>query len=60
MWMSDVFVLLMLENWKFCQEKHLPRVSGVDRKSSGTLSGITRRSLVMPDSDPWDGFFYVW
>ena len=34
MWMSDVFDLLMLENWKFCKEKHLPRVSGVDRKSA--------------------------
>ena len=34
---------------------------GVYRKllPSESSSGITRQSLMMPDSDPWEGFFYT-
>ena len=43
-----------------CKIKNLSWLFGVNRKlrPSGSLFGITRQSLVMPNSDPRTDFFY--
>ena len=47
-------------NQKVCKEKNLSSSFSADRKicPSGLLFGITRHSLVMPNSDPRVDFFY--
>ena len=47
---------------KVCKKKNLSWSFGADRKfhPSGSLFGITRHSLVMPNSDPWTDFSVCW
>ena len=44
-----------------CKKKNQSGLFGADRKISptGSLFGITRQSVVIPNSDPLDGFFYL-
>ena len=46
------------EDQKVCEKKNLSLLFGVDRKfrHSGSLFGIARHSLMMPDSHPWTDF----
>ena len=46
---------------KVCKKKALKWLFGADRKIRPleSLSGITRKSLVMPNSDPRTDFFYL-
>ena len=43
---------------KVCKKKNLSRFCGADRKirSSGSVFGITRQNLMMPNSDPRTDF----
>ena len=60
----NALLKIHVQKWKICKKKNPSWVWGVDRKihTSGSLSGLTRLaevSLVMPDSDTRDGFFYL-
>ena len=53
------YLKIYVQIWKVCKEKIVSWVLGADWKirSSRSQSGTT--SLVMPDCDPRDGFFYI-
>ena len=60
-WMATPMLKINDGDQKVCKKKNISWLFGVDRKirPSGSLSGITQQSLVMPNSDPRIDFLFA-